>query len=207
MHCHQADRNSRYFINMETLRSEIQRGEAIICQSHDFKCLVRAIIAYHLKEFFSKKESQKESWCISKLRSAYLVSTFELLNIGSNIVCSASFICWNSQIHWKISLARRYLLILNFLSNRTNIGLNLITKWISAHTSLLLQSKEPPISVLHVQYPEWPDHGVPEDTLAVREIFKRVSIFPPSVGPIVVHCRFVLNNIYIFFIYIDFIRE
>lgn len=48
------------------------------------------------------------------------------------------------------------------------------------------------MSVLHVQYPEWPDHGVPKDTLAVREIFKRISSVPPNVGPIVVHCRFAL---------------
>ncbi|KAH6836046.1 protein tyrosine phosphatase 1 [Perilla frutescens var. hirtella] len=50
------------------------------------------------------------------------------------------------------------------------------------------ESEEPPLSVLHVQYPEWPDHGVPKDTLAVREIFKRISSVPPSLGPIVVHC-------------------
>ncbi|KAL0314215.1 UNVERIFIED_CONTAM: Protein-tyrosine-phosphatase PTP1 [Sesamum angustifolium] len=36
--------------------------------------------------------------------------------------------------------------------------------------------------------PEWPDHGVPKDTVAVREIFKRVSAIPPNLGPIVVHC-------------------
>ncbi|XP_057799050.1 protein-tyrosine-phosphatase PTP1 isoform X2 [Salvia miltiorrhiza] len=51
------------------------------------------------------------------------------------------------------------------------------------------ESEEPPLSVLHVQYPEWPDHGVPKDTLAVREIFRRISSVPPSLGPIVVHCR------------------
>ncbi|KAL0302327.1 UNVERIFIED_CONTAM: Protein-tyrosine-phosphatase PTP1, partial [Sesamum angustifolium] len=49
-------------------------------------------------------------------------------------------------------------------------------------------SEEPPLSVLHVQYPEWPDHGVPKDTLAVREIFKRIAGLPPRLGPIVVHC-------------------
>ncbi|KAL0365826.1 UNVERIFIED_CONTAM: Protein-tyrosine-phosphatase PTP1 [Sesamum radiatum] len=51
------------------------------------------------------------------------------------------------------------------------------TKWIqTADNSLILrclevkykESEEPPLSVLHVQYPEWPDHGVPKDTLAVR---------------------------------------
>lgn len=54
----------------------------------------------------------------------------------------------------------------------------------------LLQSEEPPMSVLHIQYPEWPDHGVPRDTLAVREILKRIYNLPPNFGPIVVHCRF-----------------
>lgn len=71
----------------------------------------------------------------------------------------------------------------------TYILLNLITKRITVHTILLMQSEEPPLSVLHVQYPEWPDHGVPNDTLAVREIFRKVSSVPPSLGPIVVHCR------------------
>ncbi|KAL6504573.1 tyrosine protein phosphatase 1 [Orobanche gracilis] len=50
------------------------------------------------------------------------------------------------------------------------------------------EADEPPLSVLHVQYPEWPDHGVPKDTIAVREIFKRIFNVPPSLGPIVVHC-------------------
>ncbi|XVF29949.1 hypothetical protein REPUB_Repub16aG0015200 [Reevesia pubescens] len=71
------------------------------------------------------------------------------------------------------------------------------TKWIQAtDTSLLLrnlevnykESEDPPISVLHIQYPEWPDHGVPIDTLAVREILKRVLQVPPNLGPVVVHC-------------------
>lgn len=44
------------------------------------------------------------------------------------------------------------------------------------------------MNVLHIQYPEWPDHGVPKDTIVVREIFKRVYNVPPSLGPIVVHC-------------------
>ncbi|KAL9245506.1 hypothetical protein vseg_019150 [Gypsophila vaccaria] len=48
------------------------------------------------------------------------------------------------------------------------------------------ESEEPPLSVLHIQYPEWPDHGVPTDTLAVREILERTFQLPS--GPIVVHC-------------------
>ncbi|XP_058091247.1 protein-tyrosine-phosphatase PTP1 isoform X3 [Magnolia sinica] len=50
------------------------------------------------------------------------------------------------------------------------------------------ESEEPPMSVFHIQYPEWPDHGVPEDTLAVRDILKRIYHLPPDLGPIVVHC-------------------
>ncbi|KAJ0713841.1 putative protein-tyrosine-phosphatase [Helianthus annuus] len=50
------------------------------------------------------------------------------------------------------------------------------------------ESEDPPLPVLHIQYPEWPDHGVPYDTLAVREIFRRLRHIPSSKGPIVVHC-------------------
>ena len=57
--------------------------------------------------------------------------------------------------------------------------------------AFIVQSEEPPMSVLHIQYPEWPDHGVPGDSMAVREIFKRVHHIPPTIGPIVVHCRFI----------------
>ncbi|MBA0767655.1 hypothetical protein Gotri_016516 [Gossypium trilobum] len=53
---------------------------------------------------------------------------------------------------------------------------------------MILQSEDPPLSVLHIQYPEWPDHGVPTDTLAVREILKRVLQVPVNIGPILVHC-------------------
>ncbi|XP_059299383.1 protein-tyrosine-phosphatase PTP1-like isoform X1 [Lycium ferocissimum] len=73
----------------------------------------------------------------------------------------------------------------------------IVTKWIkTSQTSLILrclevnyiESKEPPLCVLHIQYPDWPDHGVPKDTVAVREILKQTSSVPPSLGPIVVHC-------------------
>ncbi|KAJ0475440.1 putative protein-tyrosine-phosphatase [Helianthus annuus] len=50
------------------------------------------------------------------------------------------------------------------------------------------ESEDPPLPVWHIRYPEWPDHEVPPDTLAVREIFKRVWHIPSSKGPIVVHC-------------------
>ncbi|XP_010930782.2 protein-tyrosine-phosphatase PTP1 [Elaeis guineensis] len=50
------------------------------------------------------------------------------------------------------------------------------------------ESKESARPVLHIQYPEWPDHGVPDDTASVREILKRIYHVPPDLGPIVVHC-------------------
>lgn len=73
----------------------------------------------------------------------------------------------------------------------------IVTKWIKTTDTALelralevnhMESEEIPLSVLHIQYPEWPDHGVPEDTIAVREILKRIYHVPPSLGPIVVHC-------------------
>ncbi|KAF8091383.1 hypothetical protein N665_0446s0003 [Sinapis alba] len=78
-------------------------------------------------------------------------------------------------------------------------NISLTTKWVkTTDTSLLLRNLEvcykeredqqQPMSVLHIQYPEWPDHGVPKDTVAVREILKRLYQVPPSLGPIVVHC-------------------
>ena len=62
---------------------------------------------------------------------------------------------------------------------------------ILVHICILLQVEDAPLSVLHIQYPEWPDHGVPKDTFAVREILKRLYHLPPNFGPIVVHCRFI----------------
>ncbi|KAF3525114.1 hypothetical protein F2Q69_00051429 [Brassica cretica] len=72
------------------------------------------------------------------------------------------------------------------------------TKWVkTTDTSLLLRNLEvshketedqQPMSVLHIQYAEWPDHGVPKDTVAAREILKRLYQVPPSLGPIIVHC-------------------
>ncbi|KAI4352827.1 hypothetical protein L6164_007042 [Bauhinia variegata] len=76
-------------------------------------------------------------------------------------------------------------------------NISIITKWMEAtDTSLVLrhlevkhkEPEDPPLSVLHIQYPEWPDHGVPKDTSAVREILKRLCHLPPNLGPIVVHC-------------------
>ncbi|XP_057426062.1 protein-tyrosine-phosphatase PTP1 isoform X2 [Lotus japonicus] len=78
-----------------------------------------------------------------------------------------------------------------------NISVN--CKWAkTTEASLVLRHLEvnrsegegAPLSVLHIQYPEWPDHGVPKDTSAVREILKRLYNLPPNLGPIVVHCRY-----------------
>ncbi|XP_009105847.1 protein-tyrosine-phosphatase PTP1 [Brassica rapa] len=72
------------------------------------------------------------------------------------------------------------------------------TKWVkTTDTALLLRNLEvnhketedqQPMSVLHIQYAEWPDHGVPKDTVAARGILKRLYQVPPSLGPIIVHC-------------------
>ncbi|GLT41438.1 hypothetical protein SLA2020_155040 [Shorea laevis] len=76
-------------------------------------------------------------------------------------------------------------------------NISIVTKQLqTTETSLVLRSLEvnhketdkPPLSLLHIQYPEWPDHGVPADTFAVREIFKRLHHVPVNLGPIVVHC-------------------
>ncbi|XP_057251943.1 LOW QUALITY PROTEIN: protein-tyrosine-phosphatase PTP1 [Beta vulgaris subsp. vulgaris] len=76
-------------------------------------------------------------------------------------------------------------------------NISVVTKWIKTTGSSLVlrhlevtkaESEEAPLSVLHIQYPEWPDHGVPKDSLAVREIVSRTYHLPPDVGPIVVHC-------------------
>ncbi|KAL8159243.1 hypothetical protein V2J09_000780 [Rumex salicifolius] len=83
-------------------------------------------------------------------------------------------------------------------SGRREFGnMCIVTKWIKATDSSLIirhlevtkaESKEPPLSVLHIQYPEWPDHGVPTNTIAVREILRRTYHLSPKLGPIVVHC-------------------
>ncbi|KAL9250149.1 Protein-tyrosine-phosphatase PTP1-like protein [Drosera capensis] len=76
-------------------------------------------------------------------------------------------------------------------------ALSIVTKWIKTTANSLVlrhlevtkaESEEPPLSVLHILYPEWPDHGVPEDSSAVREILRRTYQVSPSLGPIVVHC-------------------
>ncbi|KAG2253951.1 hypothetical protein Bca4012_057616 [Brassica carinata] len=77
-------------------------------------------------------------------------------------------------------------------------NISVMAKWVkTTDTSLLLRNLEvnyketegqQPMSVLHIQYPEWPDHGVPKDTVAAREILKRLYQVPPSLGPIIVHC-------------------
>ncbi|KAI3917922.1 hypothetical protein MKW98_000156 [Papaver atlanticum] len=75
-------------------------------------------------------------------------------------------------------------------------NIQVTTKWSrTTDTSLVLsclevykQSEELSHSVLHIQYLEWPDMGVPDGTLEIREIVKRVYHIPPGLGPIVVHC-------------------
>ncbi|KAI3964675.1 hypothetical protein MKX01_020492 [Papaver californicum] len=73
----------------------------------------------------------------------------------------------------------------------------LTTKWKRTTDTLLVlrrlevthrKSEEPPHYVIHVQYPEWPDFGVPYNTLPVREILKMIYHTPHDPGSIIVHC-------------------
>ncbi|KAJ4795204.1 Receptor-type tyrosine-protein phosphatase F [Rhynchospora pubera] len=50
------------------------------------------------------------------------------------------------------------------------------------------KASEPPLPVLHIEYPEWPDHGKPGSPDVVREILRRLYHVLSDVGPIVVHC-------------------
>ncbi|KAJ3701737.1 hypothetical protein LUZ61_005442 [Rhynchospora tenuis] len=76
-------------------------------------------------------------------------------------------------------------------------NINVITKsTVVTKSSLVLRclelqhnnASEPPAPVLHIEYPDWPDHGVPRSTVSVREILRRLYHVPSDVGPIVVHC-------------------
>ncbi|GKB02037.1 protein-tyrosine-phosphatase PTP1, partial [Tanacetum coccineum] len=49
-------------------------------------------------------------------------------------------------------------------------------------------SHDPPRPVLHIFFPDWPDNGAPRETLAVREIYRRLNNMPSSQVPVVVHC-------------------
>nr|GEV53824.1 protein-tyrosine-phosphatase PTP1 [Tanacetum cinerariifolium] len=49
-------------------------------------------------------------------------------------------------------------------------------------------AEDPPRPVLHIFFPDWPDNGAPRETLAVREIYRRLNHLPSSQVPIVVHC-------------------
>jgi protein tyrosine phosphatase len=53
----------------------------------------------------------------------------------------------------------------------------------------LVKSAEPPLTVLHYEYLEWPDYYVPLSTRSVRELIRALFNIPPQAGPFVVHCR------------------
>lgn len=50
------------------------------------------------------------------------------------------------------------------------------------------KSAEPPLTVLHYEYLEWPDYYVPLSTRSVRELIRASFNIPPQAGPFVVHC-------------------
>eukprot|EP00258_Populus_trichocarpa_P030952 XP_024446971.1 protein-tyrosine-phosphatase PTP1 [Populus trichocarpa] len=72
-------------------------------------------------------------------------------------------------------------------------NISIVTKWVkTTDTSLLLRSldvgykeaEESPMCVLHIQYPEWPDHGVCSRTQMLSVKFSRRAYhMPPSLGP------------------------
>ncbi|CAI5466821.1 unnamed protein product [Closterium sp. Yama58-4] len=45
-----------------------------------------------------------------------------------------------------------------------------------------------PLSVLHLHYLDWPDHGVPRDTESIRDLIRSLRDSPSSAGPFVIHC-------------------
>lgn len=58
----------------------------------------------------------------------------------------------------------------------------------------LLQSQEPPLTVVHYEYLDWPDHFVPPSTRSVRELIRALFNIPPQAGPFLVHCRCTLSS-------------
>jgi protein tyrosine phosphatase len=52
----------------------------------------------------------------------------------------------------------------------------------------MMQSAEPPITVVHYEYLDWPDTSTPSSTRAVRELVRALYSIPPQAGPFVVHC-------------------
>ncbi|CAI7793887.1 unnamed protein product [Closterium sp. NIES-53] len=45
-----------------------------------------------------------------------------------------------------------------------------------------------PLSVLHLHFLDWPDHGVPRDTHSIRDLIRSLRDSPSSSGPFVIHC-------------------
>ncbi|GJP37409.1 hypothetical protein CLOM_g21815 [Closterium sp. NIES-68] len=45
-----------------------------------------------------------------------------------------------------------------------------------------------PLSLLHLHYLDWPDHGVPRDTESIRDLMRFLRDSPVSSGPFVIHC-------------------
>ncbi|CAI5533319.1 unnamed protein product [Closterium sp. Naga37s-1] len=45
-----------------------------------------------------------------------------------------------------------------------------------------------PLSLLHLHYLDWPDHGVPRSTESIRDLIRSLRDSPSSSGPFVIHC-------------------
>ncbi|CAK7323590.1 unnamed protein product [Dovyalis caffra] len=120
------------------------------------------------------------------IADGYLVLELNLVLVGSTVGVTPALPC-------QVAIRLNFLKLRDSITSAIcNLGLHVSVEapFVSLFMKLCIQpdAEEPPIYVLHIQYPEWPDHGVPKDTIAVREIFKRVYHVPPSLGPIVVHC-------------------
>lgn len=124
------------------------------------------------------QETTEDFWeMIIQHRCPVIVMLTRLIDNYKTVKCADYFPAEEeSRIFGRISVANKSLKI-----SQNSIALRFLeVKYI--------ESEEPPLSVLHLQYPDWPDHGVPNTTQSVRELIKRLYLIPPKLGPFVVHC-------------------
>jgi len=85
-----------------------------------------------------------------------------------------------------------YFCVSYFMKVCQTTGVTTVIKWVDEWLGGLVQSPEPPLTVLHYEYLEWPDYYVPLSTRSVRELIRALFNIPPRAGPFVVHCRYTL---------------
>lgn len=123
-------------------------------------------------------ETSEDFWhMIIQHRCPVIIMLTRLIDNYKTVKCADYFPAEEeSRIYGRISVTNKSLKI-----SQNSIALRFLeVKYI--------ESEEPPLSVLHLQYPDWPDHGVPNYTQSVRELVKRLYLIPPNLGPFVVHC-------------------